>query len=192
MKKKSELLTEVELALAQQRTPEELTRALHSIHDEVRRLIALAEELLDRASAEEGRLPIQAGPVDLVALATRVVNRFQAAAGGRALRVTAPRPVEIEGDATRLDRALSNLIDNALRHGAGDIAIEIRDTGGGAELTVTDEGPGFAAHDTSPADGEGLGLTIVREIVSAHGGTVEVRRADERTRVRVALASPGD
>ena len=186
------MLTEVELALAQQRTPEELTRALHSIQDEVRRLIALAEELLDRASAEEGRLPIQAGPVDLVALATRVANRFQAAAGGRAIRVTAPRPVEIQGDATRLDRALSNLIDNALRHGAGDIAIEIRATAGGAELTVTDEGAGFAAHDTSPADGDGLGLTIVREIVRAHGGTVEVRRADERTRVRVALASPGD
>lgn len=186
------MLTEVELALAQQRTPEEQTRALHSIHDEVRRLIALAEELLDRASVEEGRLPIQAEPVDLVALATRVANRFQAAAGGRAIRVAAPRPVEIQGDATRLDRALSNLIDNALRHGAGDIAIEIRATGGGAELTVTDEGAGFAAFDTSPAGGDGLGLTIVREIVRAHGGTVEVRRADERTRVRVALASPGD
>ncbi|TGN64725.1 HAMP domain-containing protein [Nocardioides eburneiflavus] len=186
------MLTEVELALAQQRTPEELTRALHSIHDEVRRLIALAEELLDRASAEDGRLPIQAGPVDLVALATRVANRFQAAAGGRGIHVTAPRPVQIQGDVTRLDRALSNLIDNALRHGSGDIAIEIRATRGGAELTVTDQGAGFAAHDTSPADGDGLGLTIVREIVRAHGGTVDVRRAEEGTRVRVALASPGD
>lgn len=186
------MLTEVELALAQQRTPEELTGALHSIHEEVRRLIALAEELLDRASAEEVGLPIQAGPVDLVALATRVANRFQAAAGGRAIRVTAPRPVEIQGDATRLDRALSNLIDNALRHGAGDVEIEIRATGDGAELTVTDEGAGFAPHDTSPSDGDGLGLTIVKEIVRAHGGTVEVDRADERTQVRVALASPGD
>lgn len=185
------MLTEVELALAQHRTPEELTRALHSIHDEVRRLIALAEELLDRASAEEVGLPIEARPVDLVALATRVANRFQAAAGGRAIRVTAPRPVSIQGDATRLDRALSNLIDNALRHGAGDIAIEIRTTGGAADLTVTDEGAGFAAHDTSPSDGNGLGLTIVREIVRAHGGTVEVRRAGDRTRVRVALGTPG-
>jgi signal transduction histidine kinase len=185
------MLTEVELALAPQRTSEELTRALHSIHVEVRRLIAMAEELLDRTGAEEVGLPIEARPVDLVALATGVANRFQAAAGGRVIRVTATRPVEIQGDATRLDRALSNLIDNALRHGAGDIVIEIRATGGGTELTVTDEGAGFAAHDTSPSDGDGLGLTIVREIVRAHGGTVEVRRADERTHVRVALASPG-
>ena len=186
------MLTEVELALAQQRTPEELTQALHSLHDEVRRLIALAEELLDRAGAEDGRLPIQAGPVDLVALATRVADRFQVSAAGRAIRVTAPRPAEIQGDATRLDRALSNLVDNALRHGSGDIAIEIRAIGGGAELTVTDEGTGFTADGTSTADGDGVGLTIVREIVRAHGGTVEVRRADERTQVRVTLASPDD
>jgi signal transduction histidine kinase len=136
-------------------------------------------------------LPIEAGPVDLVALATRVASRFQAAAAGdRAIRVTAPRPVEIQGDATRLDRALSNLIDNALRHGAGDITIEMRATSGGAELTITDQGAGFPPSGTLDATGSGLGLTIVREIVRAHGGTVEVRRIDDHTRIRVELASP--
>ena len=120
-------------------------------------------------------LPIEARPVDLVALAARVANRFQAAAGGRAIRVTAPRPVAIQGDATRLDRALSNLIDNAMRHGAGDIAIEIRTTGGAADLTVTHEGAGFAAHDTSPSDGNSLGLTIVREIARTRTATVPGR-----------------
>ena len=62
--------TEIELALAQPRPPDELTQALHSIDDEVRRLIALAEDLLERAGAEDGGLPIEARPVDLVALAT--------------------------------------------------------------------------------------------------------------------------
>lgn len=184
------MLTEVELALAQQRTPEELTHALHSIHDEVRRLIALAEALLERASAEEVGLPIEVGPVDLVALATGVANRFHAAAEGRTIHVTAPRAVEIQGDATRLDRALSNLIDNALRHGTGDIEIEIRASRTGAELTVTDEGPGFASDAGSGAAREGVGLAIVREIVRAHGGTVRAQHADGQTRVRLELASP--
>lgn len=104
-------------------------------------MIALADDLLERAGAEEGGLPIEARPVELVALTTRVADRFHAAAGDRAIRMTAPQPIEVQGDATRLDRALSNLIDNALRHGGGDIAIEIRATRDGAVLTVTDEGP---------------------------------------------------
>ncbi len=184
------MLTEIELALARPRPPEELTQALHSLNDEVRRLIALADDLLERAGAERGGLPIVSEPVDLVALATRAADRFRTAAGERTISVTAPRPIEVQGDATRLDRALSNLLDNALRHGAGDIAIEVRATSDGAVLTVTDEGAGFPPDDTSKPGGRGLGLTIVREIVRAHGGTVDVRRVDDHTRVRVELASP--
>jgi signal transduction histidine kinase len=182
--------TEVELALSQSRSPEELSAALRSIDIEVQRLIALAEELLGRAGAAEGVLPIAARPVDLVALAARVADRFNGAAGERAIRVSAPRTVVVQGDATRLDRALSNLVDNALRHGAGDIVIEIAAADDGAVLTVIDEGSGFLPADASHPSGGGLGLSIVREIVLAHGGTVEVHRAEDRTRVRIEIASP--
>jgi signal transduction histidine kinase len=184
------MLTEIELALAQPRPPEELTRALASVNDEVRRLIALAEDLLERAGSEGG-LPIDASPVDLVAVATRVADRFRAAAGDRAIRMTAPRSVEVRGDATRLDRALSNLVDNALRHGAGDVVIELRAISDGAVVTVTDEGAGFPSDDMSNGAGAGIGLSIVKEIARAHGGRVEVRRVDDQTCVRVELASPG-
>ena len=179
------MLTEIELALAQPRPREELTQALYSVNDEVRRLIALADDLLERAGAE-GVLPIEAHRVDLVGMATRVADRFRAAAGDRSIDVTAPGPVEVQGDPSRLDRAVSNLIDNALRHGAGDVAIEIRPSGGGAVLTVSDEGAGFRIDQTSP--GSGLGLSIVREIVRAHGGRVDVRRVGDRTRVSLELA----
>lgn len=186
------MLTEVELALARPRPPEELTAALHSIDHEVRRLIALAEDLLDRAGSGEPDLTIESCPVDLVALAAHVVERFKAAAGDRAIELTAPRPVKVLGDATRLDRAVSNLIDNALRHGDGRIEIEIRPTDEGAELTVTDEGPGFAGDDASSTAPDGLGLAIVREIVRAHGGTVRAQHADGKTSVRWELTSPVD
>jgi signal transduction histidine kinase len=186
------MLTEVELALEHPRPTEELTQALRSINDEVRRLITLAGDLLERAGAEEGVLPIESRPVDLVALTDRVADRFRAAAGDRAIILSAPGPVEVQGDATRLDRALSNLIDNALRHGAGEITIEVRADSGGAVLTVTDAGAGFLPDDTSQPRATGLGLSIVREIVRAHGGTVDVRRVDDHTRVLVELASPSD
>jgi signal transduction histidine kinase len=90
------MLTEVELALAQPRPPEELTRALHSIHDEVRRLIALAEDLLERAGAKEAGMPIEARPVNLVALASRVADRFTTTAGGRGIRITGSPSAEIQ------------------------------------------------------------------------------------------------
>lgn len=180
------MLTEIELGLAQPRTPEELTQALRSLKDEVLRLIALAENVLERAGPENGSLPIEASPVDLVALANAVAERFRAAAGDRAITVTAPRAIEVHGDRIRLDRALSNLVDNALRHGAGEIAIDVHARAEGVVLTVTDEGPGF---DPGELSQPGLGLSIVREIVRAHGGTVELGRVDGRTRVRVHFAS---
>lgn len=178
------MLTEIELALAQPRPPEALTAALQSIQDEVRRMITLAEQLLERAGATETTLAIAARPVDLVALTNRVTDRFRPPVTGRIIRVTAPRAVHVRGDPIRLDRALSNLVDNAIRHGAGDVAIDIGTTNGrGAFVVVTDQGTGFSPDD----DTIGLGLSIVREIVWAHGGAIEVHRLGERTAVRVDL-----
>lgn len=183
--------TEIELALAGERTPGELRLALGSVEDEVRRLIALAEDLLGQAGAGHS-LPIESRPVDLVDLATRVVERFRPAAGPRPVELTAPRPVDVRGDATHLDRALSNLVDNAIRHGAGDVEVAVIGGPDGAVVTVTDAGDGFP-QDLWPRSADpGLGLTIVREIARAHGGSLDVERADGRTRVRLVVASPGD
>ena len=186
------MLTEIELALAGQRTPEELRQALRSVDDEVRRLIALTEDLLERGGSEDLSLPIESRPADLVDLATRVVERFRPAAGSRGIELTAPRPIEIHGDVTRLDRALSNLVDNAIRHGAGDIEVAVSAAPGSAVITVIDEGAGFPT-DVSLLPGEsGLGLRITHEIARAHGGTIDIDRVGERTCVRLVVASPQD
>ena len=177
------MLTEIELALAQPRPAEALAAALQSVHAEVRRMVALAEHLLQRADAAGASLPIEARPVDLASLARRVADRFRAATTDRAISVIAPPSIGIHGDPVRLDRALSNLVDNALRHGAGDVTIEAGATSGGAVVVISDHGVGFAPDD----DTTGLGLSIVREIVRAHGGDVQVRRRDDRTLVRVEL-----
>lgn len=183
--------TEIELALAGQRTPEELRQALHSVDDEVRRLIALAEDLLERGGSEDLSLPIESRPVDLVDLAARVVERFKAAAGSRGIELTAPRPVEICGDATRLDRALSNLVDNAIRHGAGDIEVAVSAASNSVFITVTDEGDGLPADVSLRPGDSGLGLRIVREIARAHGGSVDVDRVGGHTRVRLVIVTDG-
>ena len=184
------MLTEIELALAGQRTPEELRLALHSVDDEVRRLIALAEDLLERAGSGGLSMPIESRPVDLVALAARVVERFRPAAGSRDITLTAARLVEVHGDATRLDRALSNLVDNAIRHGAGDIEVTVSAAPDSAVVTVTDEGDGLPQDFWPRSADPGLGLTIVREIARAHGGSIDVERVDGHTRVRLVVASP--
>jgi len=184
--------TEIELALTGQRTPQELRQALRSVDDEVRRLIALAEDLLERAGSGDPSLPIEARPVDLVDLAARVVERFKASAGSRGIELTAPRPVEIHGDVTRLDRALSNLVDNAIRHGAGDIEVAVSAASDSAVITVTDEGDGLPTDVSLRLGDSGLGLRIVREIARAHGGSLDVDRVDGRTGVRLVVASPQD
>jgi two-component system OmpR family sensor kinase len=88
----------------------------------------------------------------------------------------------------RIEQALGNLLENALRHGAGAVRVWTRHDGGRIEIHVSDDGGGFPAEflphaferfrraDTARSgDGTGLGLAIVKAIASAHGGTVGAR-----------------
>jgi heavy metal sensor kinase len=179
------LKAEIDLALTGERSHAELRAALVSASEETDRLSRLAEDLLVLARADDGRLPLQLRPVDLGALAARVGDRFAArgAALGRAVEVHGdPGLGEVEADPLRLEQALSNLIDNALRYGGGDVHVAVRRAAGGAELHVTDGGAGFpddlrdrafdrfARSDGAGGQGSGLGLSIVAAIARAHGG----------------------
>ena len=181
------LRTELELALRRPRSPDELEAALGSAGEEVERLVQLAEDLLVIARADEGRLFLRVERHDVRALLDAVAGRNDPRARdtGRALEVSAPEGVVLVADRMRLEQAVGNLVENALRHGAGTISVDARLESDRLVVSVTDEGEGFpqdflphAFERFSRADaartggaGVGLGLAIVEAIASAHGGT---------------------
>ncbi|MFC8797779.1 ATP-binding protein [Promicromonospora sp. NPDC057138] len=185
------LRTEVDLALARPRSNEELSAALRSVGQETTRLTVLAENLLTLAAADEGRLALVREPVDLAELARRVVERFAPSASGP-ISTTGDDAVVVHADRERLDQVLSNLVDNALRHGAPPVEIDVRLDGERVRLTVTDHGRGFTVQDpfdrfVSTHGSAGLGLAIVKEIVAAHDGNTYLVRRDGTTSVVVDL-----
>ena len=181
------LKTELELALRYETGEGELRAAVVSAREEVDRLIQLAEDLLVVARSVRGRLPIDLQPVEVGTLLADVGKRFvaRAAETGRELHVESPeKPLTVEGDRLRLEQALTNLVDNALRHGGGAVTLSARAAAGSTvELHVGDDGEGFpveflphAFERFSRADpgrtggGSGFGLAIVAAIADAHQG----------------------
>ena len=180
------LRTELELALRRPRSPEELTTALRSALEETERLSRLADDLLLLARAEEGSLPLQARRVELAPVFANVVRRFAARArdAGRDVRADATEAI-VDADPVRLEQALDNLVDNALAHGNGEVALRAEREDGVVKLHVVDHGPGFydafvgraferfsRADDARGRGGAGLWLSIVQLIATAHGGAV--------------------
>ena len=197
------LRAELELAGKPARSTEELRAALASTAEEVDRLSRLAEDLLVIARADQGRLPIKPDCVELAPLLERVRGRVErrSEAAGREISVVAPPGLRAELDVIRVEQALGNLIDNALRHGAGTIELSAEQRDGLVWLEVTDQGLGFAdgfedeaferftrADQGRTGGGAGLGLAIVRAIAETHGGGVSVARSRApATTVRIEL-----
>jgi signal transduction histidine kinase len=176
---------ELELALREGRSVDELRAAVASAAEESDRLVQLAEDLLVLARADQGRLPVRAEPLAAKELLSNVARRFarRAADGGRELRVDAPDDLEVNADRLRIEQALGNMLDNALRYGEGTVTVSARPAGGRVELHVRDDGPGFAPELLGRAferftrgdrartrGGTGLGLALVEAVARAHGG----------------------
>ena len=185
------LRAELELALRRPRPRAELEAALRSASEEAERLSQLAEDLLLIARADHGGIPLRLEEVDLDALFERVRSRFadQAGSDGRAIDVERSG-VALAADPRRLEQALGNLVENALVHGAGDIALGAVVRGGTVEVHVRDRGRGFddafvgrafdrfsRADASRSSPGTGLGLAIVLAIAAAHGGQARAANA---------------
>ncbi len=183
--------TELELALRYGSRPEELRGSIVSAIEEADRLIQLAEDLLVVARSEQGELALKTTEVGVERLFADVATRFETRASTAGRSVTfdpAADGIAVEADRLRLEQALTNLVDNALRHGDGEVRLTAGAGDGTVELRVTDEGPGFpsefigrAFERFSRADsarargGTGLGLAIVDAIARAHGGEAQAR-----------------
>jgi two-component system OmpR family sensor kinase len=180
------LKAELELALRRPRSAEELEQALRSAAAETDRLSRLAEDLLVLARSDQGRLPLRRAPLAVADILSGVAERFgsEAERAGRAIQVAAPDGLRLVGDAVRLEQALGNLVDNALRHGKGTIRLSALETSRAIELHVVDEGAGFPpeflaraferfsrADEARGGEGTGLGLAIVKVIARAHAGS---------------------
>ncbi len=167
-------------------------RNLRIVEGQLRRLANLVDMLLDVSRLEAGQLSIQRAPVDLVALARRVIERAEGSLVTHVLRYDGPaEPIRIEGDAVRLEQVLDNLLQNAAKYSPLGSTITVL-AGQQQErvwFAVRDEGVGinpaalpylfdrfYRARDpsTRAVPGMGVGLYVVREIVAMHGGTVQV------------------
>jgi two-component system OmpR family sensor kinase len=183
---------------------EELRQAMRRTEAETIRMGTLIDDLLLLARLDQGR-PLDRAPVDLGVLAVDAAADARVRSPERRVTASVSEGVVVNGDEHRLRQVVANLVSNALVHTPPDAAIEarVRSDNGSAVLEVHDDGPGMspdvAAHaferfyraDRSRSrqyGGSGLGLSIVRAIVDAHGGRVTLDTGlGHGTTVRVEL-----
>jgi two-component system OmpR family sensor kinase len=163
----------------------ELADAMRRVEHEAARMGVLVDELLLLARLDQGR-PLERAPVDLARVVRDAVSDAQAVEPDRPLSLDAPEQLVIEGDESRLNQVVANLLANARVHTPRGTPVRVRlaHEGTRAVLEVADDGPGlgpdparvferFYRSDASRArarGGSGLGLSIVAAVSEAHGG----------------------
>lgn len=177
--------------------PARAMKAIHTIRRNAEAMDRIIDDLLDASGPIGGRVAIEPGPVDLVAVTRDVLDdvRLAAEAGGLHLTLTCATPsAAVAGDAVRLQQIVANLLTNAIKFTppGGRIDVQLRSGASGIELRVSDTGQGidadflprifdrFARAEDSirrRQGGVGLGLALVRALVERHGGTVEATSA---------------
>ena len=171
-------------------------RFLKTMHKHAQRLNLLIEELLAISQLESRKISLHFEPVDLLESVNRVLERLDSRIReiGASVTIKAPKHLpRIEADAFRIEQALYNLVDNALKHSGTStvkVALEVRSDGRTVSISVHDDGVGIPLSDqphiferfyrvrkdrSRDAGGTGLGLSIVKHTVQAHGGSVSVQ-----------------
>jgi signal transduction histidine kinase len=158
--------------------------------EESERVLSMLRTLMDISAAEAGAMRLEREDVKLEAIARQVLDTYQLVADERGVRVVSSlEPVSVVGDASRLRQLVANLVDNAIKYTepGGLVEIRTRTSGDHAEIEVKDTGIGIPERDLAHVferlyrgdrsrsqPGLGLGLSFVKAICEAHGGTVTV------------------
>jgi two-component system heavy metal sensor histidine kinase CusS len=201
----SNLLTHTQVTLTRERPLEDYRDALHSNLEELQWMAQLVNDMLYLAKADHGLLMPKREPLDLAEEVDVLLEFFAPLAEDTQLTLSRDGNACIEGDRSMLRRALSNLLDNALRFTpvGGEVRVRIVDRPEGLRLTVENSGEGISAdllprlfdrfYRADPARHEGssehagLGLAITQSIIRAHGGQIRCESADGWTRFVIEL-----
>jgi signal transduction histidine kinase/ActR/RegA family two-component response regulator len=173
-------------------------RASHAIYDSAKRQAHLIDELLDVARIMSGKLRLERSTVDLAEVVSGAIGAVQPAIEAKNIDIVvdaAPSLSAVYGDSARLQQITWNLLSNAVKFTPenGSVRIQLRKVGSVAEMVVADSGDGIPEHflpyvfepfrqadgsTTRPHSGLGLGLSIVKQLVEAHGGTVSAENRE--------------
>ncbi|WP_244976124.1 sensor histidine kinase [Nocardia huaxiensis] len=163
--------------------PERSRRALALVDDELEHLVGTLDDMLALARVEAG---VHAGDTEPLSVADLLRHTLSGRKHASEL-LTVVEDVTISGRKLELERALANLLDNAVRHGGGITGVSVRRAGDAAVIAVDDRGPGVPVAEREriferfatvragrrTATGTGIGLALVAETVAAHGGRVD-------------------
>lgn len=197
------LLAAIDTALGLAQRPE-MIDALQSARENADGLRRMLETALEITRLEGGAVADRRHPLDLARVAEDMAELYEPLAeqSGVAL-ATVLEPVVVSADRELLSRAVANLIDNALKYGAGRVRLETGGNGAFAEISVADDGPGIPAGDRGRAverfvrldnartlPGGGLGLAMVAAVARLHGGELVLTDGDKGCGLKAILRLP--
>ncbi len=197
------LMTQTQVALSQARSCDEYREVLYSNIEEYERMAQMISEMLFLAQADHGLCISDDRWVDLTDTVENLFDYYEAWADERDVKLISEGQAKIRGDAAMLQRALNNLLANAIRHTpeGGAVHVKLVNTTD-ARVKIVFENPGkqiasehlprlfdrfYRVDPSRQQNGTGLGLAIVKSIILAHGGSIEVSSSPELTRFTITL-----
>ncbi len=185
------IMGEAQVALTKLRTPEEYRAVIESSVSECEELAAIVDNLLFLARAESSASPVHRSRLDGHEAMEKIASYYEPIAEDQEVTVSCEGEGALEADPLLFSRALSNLVENALRFtpAGGSVRIRLVETPAATEVSVQDTGAGIAAEhlprifdrfyqvdrSRSSSHGAGLGLSLVKSIMTMHGGSVAVQ-----------------